>query len=72
VLSCAGALLALLAAGAALADPPPDHRKTKASSFAPRHTSSHVYGTPIGKPILHKHKKQAHAAAPAGADAPIK
>ena len=65
-----GALLlaALAASGAAVADPPADGRpKAKASSFAPRHTKSHVYGTPVAKPILHKRNKRKQPAAPAGA-----
>lgn len=64
----------LAAAGSAAADPPSDTKpKAKASSFAPHHTRTHVYGTPVSKPILYKRKKRPHtAAATAGADAPIK
>ena len=70
---CAAALLALMAGRSALADlPDSTHKKPKASSFAPHHTTSHVYGTPVGKPILHKHKKPPHASEPAGAAAPLK
>lgn len=67
-------MLVSLAAGSAAADPPSDTKpKAKASSFAPHHTRTHVYGTPVSKPILHKRKKRPHtAAATAGADAPIK
>jgi hypothetical protein len=67
-------LAALAAAGSAGADPASDTRpKAKASSFAPRHSRSHVYGAPVSKPILHKRKKSAHPAAPAtGPAAPIK
>lgn len=65
-------LAALAVAGAALADPQTD-KKPKASSFAPHPTKSHVYGTPISKPILHKQKKRPKPAAPAAAPAaPIK
>jgi hypothetical protein len=68
--AAAGALLlaALAAAGTALADPSPSgaRPKAKASSFAPHQTKSHVYGTPVSKPILHKRKKRARPAAPAG------
>jgi hypothetical protein len=63
-------LAALGVAGTALADSPTD-KKPKASSFAPHHTSSHVYGTPVSKPILHKRKKRPPHAAPASAE-PIK
>jgi hypothetical protein len=63
-------LAALAAAGTAFAAPPTD-KKPKASSFAPRHTKSHVYGTPVSKPILHKRKKRTPPAAPAPAE-PIK
>jgi hypothetical protein len=62
-------LTALAAGGAAAADPPSDTKhEAKPSSFAPHHTKSHVYGTPVGKPVLHKQKKRprpAPAAAPA-------
>ena len=64
---CAVALLALLAGRSALADPADSAHKHKASSFAPHHTTSHVYGTPVGKPILHKHKKPTHSSQPAAA-----
>ena len=66
-----GATLSLALAASALADPADNTHKHKASSFAPHHTTSHVYGTPVGKPILHKHKKPSHASKPA-ADAPLK
>jgi len=69
---CAAALLVLMAGRSALADPADSTHKHKASSFAPHHTTSHVYGTPVGKPILHKHKKPPHASEPAGAAAPLK
>lgn len=47
--------------------------KPKPSSFAPHPTKSHVYGTPIAKPILHKRKKHPQPAVPAtGPAAPIK
>jgi len=69
---CAMVLLALTAGQRALADPTDSTHQHKASSFAPRHTTSHVYGTPVGKPILHKHKKPPHASEPAGAAAPLK
>ena len=64
-------LLAAAFGPAALAgagDPP---NRPKGSAFAPHHTKSHVYGTPINKPILHKRKKAAKSSAPP-ADAPIK
>jgi hypothetical protein len=67
-------VLVLLAAAlgpAALAGPGDPPGKPKASSFAPHHTRSHVYGTPIAKPILHQRKKPAKSAARAPA-APIK
>jgi len=67
---CAFILAAVAVAGTALADPPAD-QKPKASSFAPRHSNSHVYGTPVSKPILHKRKKRPPPAAPASAE-PIK
>jgi len=59
--ACALALLAAAVAGAARADPPASNHKPKASSFAPRHTQSHTYGTPIAKPYLHKRRKPAPA-----------
>jgi len=64
------ALAALAAAGSAAADPPSDTKdKAKPSSFAPHHgNKSHVYGAPVGKPLLHKQKKRPRpppAAAPA-------
>jgi hypothetical protein len=67
--ACTLALAVVAAAGIAAAEPPPDARhKTKASSFAPRHSNkSHSYGTPVGKPILHKQKKRPRPAAPAAA-----
>jgi len=65
-------LLALAAGRSALADPPDSTHKHKASSFAPHHTASHVYGTPVGKPILHKHKKPPHTSDHSGAAAPLK
>jgi len=61
LLACALALLAAAAAAAASADPAANTRKPKASSFAPRHTQSHTYGTPIAKPYLHKRRKPAPA-----------
>jgi len=67
--SCALVVAALALPGPALADPQTDN-KPKASSFAPRHTKSHVYGTPVAKPILHKRKKRTPPA-PAPAE-PIK
>jgi len=68
------ALAAFVARGAAGADPPPDTQpKPKASSYAPHRTRSHVYGTPVSKPIVHRQKKRAHPAAPAAASTePIK
>jgi len=67
-------LTALAAGGAAAADPPSDTKhEAKPSSFAPHHTKSHVYGTPVGKPVLQKQKKRAHPSAPpAGPAEPIK
>lgn len=66
------ALLAL-AGGAALADPTDGTGpKPRPSSLAPRHTQSHVYGTPVSKPILHKRNKPAHPAPAAQPAAPIK
>jgi hypothetical protein len=66
----------LVLAGAASAAAGADDSSTakpKASSFAPHHTQSHVYGTPIAKPILHKRKKHTQPPAPAnGPAAPIK
>ena len=35
--------------------------KPKGSSFAPHRGGSHVYGTPIQRPILHKRHKPAKA-----------
>ena len=72
--ACALVLAALAAAGAAAADPPSDTKhKAKASSLAPRHSNkSHVYGTPVGKPILRKQKKRPHPAPPAAPAEPIK
>jgi hypothetical protein len=63
--SCCTLALAIAAAvglpRAAAADPtattPP-----RASSFAPHHTRSRVYGAPIQPQILHKRRKRAHAA----------
>jgi hypothetical protein len=67
------AALFLGAAAAAAAGDSTDPKRPKASSFAPHHTRSHVYGTPVSKPILHKRKKRKPPAAPAGAPAePIK
>lgn len=64
-------LLALVAAASATAAPAgSDDSKTakpKASSFAPHHSKSHVYGAPVSKPILHKRKKHKPPAAPGGA-----
>jgi hypothetical protein len=65
------ALLTAAVSCAALADPADPAAKPKPSSFAPHHTQSHVYGTPIAGPILHKRRKPAKSAAPAPA-APIK
>ncbi|HEX4619729.1 MAG TPA: hypothetical protein VH135_08355 [Steroidobacteraceae bacterium] len=45
--------------------------KPKASSFAPHHPKSRVYGTPVSKPIAHKRKKRKPPAAAAPAE-PIK
>lgn len=64
----------LVLAGAATATAAADDSKTakpKASSFAPHHTKSHIYGTPIAKPILHKRKKRTPPPA-TGPAAPIK
>lgn len=72
VVACALALLALAAGSAAFADPSDSKPKAKASSFAPHHAGNHVYGAPIAKPIVHKQKKHAHAAAPPAATQPIK
>jgi hypothetical protein len=75
-LAAAWALLSVAAAGASSAGADPasgGQPKPEASSFAPHHTKSHVYGAPIQKPILHKRKKRARAAAPAtGPAEPIK
>jgi len=74
VLVCA-LVLAAAAAGAAGTEPAsgsPQKRAT-ASSFAPHHGKRRVYGAPIQKPLVHKRKKRAHAAAPAtGPAEPIK
>jgi hypothetical protein len=70
--ACGLALLTLAAGSATLADPSDGKPKAKASSFAPHHTGSHAYGTPIAKPILHKQKKHAHAASAPAATEPIK
>jgi hypothetical protein len=67
-------VLVLLAAAlgpAALAGPGDPPNKPKGSAFAPHHTRSHVYGTPIAKPILHQRKKPVKSAARPPA-APIK
>jgi hypothetical protein len=69
----AWAVLFLGAAAATAAGDSADRKRPKASSFAPHHTRSHVYGTPVSKPILHKRKKRKPPAVPAGAPAePIK
>ena len=62
VLSLAACALALLAvaAGTALADTSDPQARPKPSSFAPHHDKSHVYGTPVSKPILRKRKKHPH------------
>lgn len=68
-------MLAAAAAGAAGTDPASGTpgKPAKASSLAPHHTKGHVYGAPIQKPIVHKRKKRARAAAPAtGPAQPIK
>lgn len=65
----------LVLAGAATAAGADDSTKAKprASSFAPHHTKSRVYGTPIAKPILHKRRKHTQRPAPATEPAaPIK
>jgi len=69
--ACALVLLAAAPGPAALAAPADTPPKPKPSSFAPHHTASHVYGTPISKPILHQRKKPAKRSARAPA-APIK
>jgi hypothetical protein len=61
--ACALALAASAVAGSALADPQTGD-KAKASSFAPHHTKSHVYGAPIQKPLVHKRKKRKPATPP--------
>jgi len=70
--ACALALLALSGSGAVLADPPTSDKKPKASSFAPHHANSRVYGSPVSKPILHKRKKAAPARPAPGPAEPIK
>jgi hypothetical protein len=68
-------LLAVSASAGAGADPTSDSTHPKPSSFAPHHANkSHVYGAPLGKPVLHKHKKKhPRPAAPGEAPAePIK
>lgn len=55
--TCALVLLAAVLTPAALAGPGDPPNKPKGSAFAPHHTQSHVYGTPIAKPILHQRKK---------------
>ena len=72
--ACALVLAALAPAGMAVADPPSDTKpEAKASSFAPQHSNkSHVYGTPVGKPILHKPKKRPRPAPAAAPAEPIK
>ncbi|HUL47044.1 MAG TPA: hypothetical protein VLV25_08075 [Steroidobacteraceae bacterium] len=74
LLSLAAAVALLALPGGAAAGTDPTHpRPPKASSFAPRHSKSHVYGSPVSKPILHKRNKRPHAAAASpGAGAPIK
>jgi hypothetical protein len=54
----------VVAAGTALADPPGGGTgpKPKPSSFAPHHTASRTFGTPVSKPILHKRTRPAHPA----------
>lgn len=69
--ACVLVLLAAALGPAALAGPGDPPNKPKGSAFAPHHTRSHVYGTPIAKPILHQRKKPAKSAARAPA-APIK
>ena len=63
-------VLAGAAAGTADADDSTT-AKPKASSFAPHHSKSHVYGAPVSKPIMHKRKKRKPPAAAAPAE-PIK
>jgi hypothetical protein len=47
--------------------------KSKVSSFAPHHTKSQVYGTPIARPIVHKRKRHTRPSIPAAEPpAPIK
>jgi len=70
LVACALVLGGLAGAGAALADPQTGD-KAKASSFAPQHTKSRVYGPPIQKPIVHKRKKRKPRAPPPPAE-PIK
>ena len=69
----AGTLSLLAASGTAGAgaDPTANPTPPKPSSFAPHHTKSHVYGTPISKAIVHRRKKHKPPAAPAPAE-PIK
>lgn len=67
---CALLAAALATAGSTLADAQND-KKPEASSFAPHHSRSHVYGTPVSKPIVHKRKKRKPPAAAAPAE-PIK
>ena len=72
----ASALVLAGTAAAAVASAGSDDSKTpkpKASSYAPHQTKSHVYGTPIAKPILHKRKKHTQPKVPATEPAaPIK
>jgi len=69
VATCSLVLAALAGAGSVLADPQAD-TKPRPSSFAPHHTKSRVYGAPIQKPLVRKHKKR-RPSAPAPAE-PIK
>jgi hypothetical protein len=72
--ACALVLAALAAAASAAADPPSDTKdKPKPSSFAPHHgNKSHVYGAPVGKPLLHKQKKRPRPAPATAPAEPIK
>lgn len=54
-------LIALGLSGAAApvhADPPSTNAPPKASSFAPHHSASRVYGAPIEPKILHSRKRK--------------
>jgi len=58
-------IAALLAsAPLAIAGPPSPGSIPKPSSYAPHHSTSHVYGDPIDPPVVHRGKWRHHVQAP--------